>query len=180
MGGGVEALTLLAVPELVIVSKFAAVAFVVLALRHIVLIIAESVTQVLVNTSGTLVVGVLACTLLTVGRLNMLLGRSTAVTTIPVATFFVVVVITIPVTLIRSQSTFELAGLAIGISAFALFTVDKLFRVFVVTTIAIIPVTVFVVVLVVAVRVALVLGKLAFLEILFAVAAIAFAFEDVH
>lgn len=179
MGRGVEALTLFAVPELVIVPKLAAVAFVVLTFRHIVLIIAESVTQMLVNTSGTLVVGVLAYTLLTVARLNMFVGK-TAITTIPVATGSVVAVITHPVALVRLQSTFDLAALAIGIPAFTFFTVDKLFRVVVVTTIAIIPVAFFEVVFVVAVRVALVLGELAFVDFLFAVAAIACAFEDIH
>jgi len=71
------------------------------------------------------------------------------------------------------QSTFELAGLAFGISAFAFFTVDELFRVAVVATIATIPIAIFVVVLVVAVQVALVLGQLAFVDFLVAAAAIA-------
>ena len=51
--------------------------------------------------------------------------------------------------LVRLQSTFDLAALAIGIPAFTFFTVDKLFRVVVVTTIAIIPVAFFEVVFVV-------------------------------
>jgi len=124
---GIETLALMTVQELAVVSMGATVAFVVLACRHVVRVIAESVAQALVNASRPLVCGVQTSALFAVFRIHGLRTRCTAVTTIPAARKLVVAVITMVVILVNWQRTITLAGGAGGIKTLARFAVKKLF-----------------------------------------------------
>lgn len=159
----------------------AAVALVIPAAFMVVCIITESVTQVAVDTSSSCVGGVLALTVLAVCGDHVL---SAAVTIVPVATSFVVTVITSAVTLVLWQFTGTLDVAAIGVIALAVFAKRELvfhvsFAIIVVTAIAAIPVAVLHVVLIVAVTVTRELVLAFVVSVILAVATVASALEDV-
>jgi len=174
---GVAALALMTVHELAVVSVGTTVAFVVIACRHVVRIIAESVTQALVNASRPLEGGVHTSAVFAVFGIH---GFPAAITTIPAARILVIAVITMVVTLVDWQRTSTLAGGAGGIKTLARFAVQKLFVVFLFEFAAItaIPIAMLLVVLVVAVAITLALGNITLVQGLFAVAAVARAPED--
>jgi len=150
MVGFVKTLTDFTVTELTSMSGAAAVAFVKLALWIVIRIITEAVTQVAVDTSSSIVFGVLAQTVVAVCGDNF---SSAAVTTVPVATVLVVAVIASAVALVFWQNTFTVDFFASGVTAMAFFTESELLLVcfLVVTAIAAIPAAMLVVVVVVAV-----------------------------